>query len=252
MAPVYRITTALLLFFPASFISGAQIARVMYDREITFSGYEWQIKSSISRTGPGPNFFSQSEQNVTVDQEGRLHLRITREDGRWLCAEVVSRNNFGYGRYEFILGTNPATLNENIVLGLFTWNPALRPHHNEIDIEFSSWGGSQHENGQYVIHTCTDKVEKKKFTMPSRPRYTTHVIIWKPGRLVFESYRGRRTWSWRKIASWTITGSQVPVPVAEQLRMNLWLTGVSPGSENLPGETVIRIDSVSYEKSDIE
>lgn len=250
MTAQWRITATLLFMLPAAFTGEAQVASVMYDRKITFSGFEWLVKSSISRTGPGPNFFSQSEKNVTVDRRGRLHLRVTRENGRWLCAEVVSLKNFGYGRYEFVLGSSPAKLNENLVLGIFTWNPGLRPHHNEIDIEFSSWGGSRHENGQYVIHTCSDRVEKKKFIMPSRPRYTTHVITWKPGKLVFESYRGRRARSWRKISSWTFTGRQVPVPDAEQLRLNLWITGVTPASETLPGETGIRIDRFSYKKSD--
>ncbi len=248
MINTFRTILVLIIFLYPSVRIGAQGTRVMYDRKIFFSGFEWLVKSSWSRTGPGPNFFSQSEKNVSVDKKGRLHLEVTRDGGRWLCAEVVSKEHFGYGRYEVLLGTNPAQLDDNLVLGIFTWNPLLIPHHNEIDIEFSNWGGRRIENGQYVIHTGIDQMEKKKFTMPEGPRSSLHVIIWKPGKLVFESYRGQRAWPWRRIASWSYKGVMVPEPDSEELRLNLWITGPDPLPERTEGKRKVRIDRISYEK----
>ena len=50
---------------------------------IEFSGYKWVTKETYGRrTGPGNNLFSGSKENVFVDQEGKLHLRLTNVDGK--------------------------------------------------------------------------------------------------------------------------------------------------------------------------
>src|SRR5947209_5357603 len=66
-------------------------------RTLQFSGYDWVVKASDHRVGPGPNYFSDSDENISVDAQGRLHLRLTQRDGRWHCAEVISAQSFGYG-----------------------------------------------------------------------------------------------------------------------------------------------------------
>lgn len=237
---------SLCLLFTASAVNGQRTARDRYEKEISFSGYDWLVKSSFGRTGPGPNFFSHSPEKVSVDNRDRLHLSVSQKEGRWFSTEVVSKKSFGYGRYKFLLGSNPADLDENIVLGLFTWDNDLKPHHNEIDIEFSRWGESSNDNAQYVIHTGRDQAVKHRFNIPGWPRKTLHIITWTPGKLFFESYRGRRAWSWRKIASFKLSGDRVPVPANEQVRMNLWLTGGIPPEGNENPETRIIIDSFSF------
>ena len=237
--------SCLFLLLPAT-VCGQRVARDRYMKEISFSGYDWLVKSSFGRIGPGPNFFSHSPENVSVDLIGRLHLSVNKQDGRWLCAEVVSRQSFGYGRYEFLLGSNPVFLDDNIVFGLFTWDDQLRPCHNEIDIEFSNWGGSRTQNSQYVIHNSRNEMEKKRFNMPGRPNRTLHIITWTPGKLVFRSYRGRWPWKWRKIASWTLSGDQVPAPANEKVRINLWLLGGQVPGRERNGETTIRINRFSF------
>src|SRR5574341_1745935 len=42
----------------------------IYPRQISFSGYMWNVKKSNGRVGPGPNYFSDSTQNVWVDLSG--------------------------------------------------------------------------------------------------------------------------------------------------------------------------------------
>src|SRR5258708_3441244 len=108
-------------------------------RRLRFSGYDWTVKSSDGRVGPGPNYFSDSNDNVLVDAQGRLHLLITQPNGRWYCAEVISIRSFGYGTYRFYLDTNLDNLDPQIVLGMFTWNDAPAYNHREIDIEVSRW-----------------------------------------------------------------------------------------------------------------
>ncbi len=71
-----------------------------------FSGYEWYVKNSNGVLwGPGPNLWNDSVQNVWVDSNGSLHLRITHGLclDQWFCAEVYSVQSFGYGTYNFTL-----------------------------------------------------------------------------------------------------------------------------------------------------
>ncbi len=234
----------MLSVFGETGLQGQRTGRVRYERAVEFSGYRWMIKSSAGRTGPGPNFFSAS--NVHIDRRGRLHLYLSREKNRWYCAEVVSSGSFGYGRYEFLIGSSPPDLDINAVLGLFTWDPDLKPHHNEIDIEFSRWGGKNDHNSQYVVHYGENDLEKYEFSMKGSVSRSLHVIDWMPGKLVFESYRGSRPWSWRKIESITITGNKVPAPANEQVRLNLWLAGGRHPENDSQKATSARIDRFTF------
>jgi hypothetical protein len=218
----------------------------LYERNIRFSGYNWFVKSSLSRTGPGANFFSNSHENVWVDMRGRLNLSVTIKDDRWYCAEVVLNESLGYGRYEFELGTSPARLDNNLVAGLFTWDPGMIPHHNEIDIEFSTWGKGSAINSQYVLHKGIDKVIIHRFIMPDSPTGSKHVIDWKPEKLLFESYRRGMLKTWSKIESWEVTGKHVPRPANEQVRINLWLIGgISPENKRIDSLR-IRVDRFTF------
>jgi len=66
-------------------------------RTISFSGHEWWVKASVGPVGPGPNYFSNSTENVLVDEQEQLHLRITqsRVDSQivWNCAEVTLKES---------------------------------------------------------------------------------------------------------------------------------------------------------------
>lgn len=87
---------------------------------LRFSGYTWWVKESVEPVGPGPNLFGSDQRNVAVDRQGRLHLRVTYTNGKWVCAEVVNRISLGYGTYRFYLQTDVTGFDPNVVLGLFT------------------------------------------------------------------------------------------------------------------------------------
>ncbi|MEM4228196.1 MAG: hypothetical protein QXZ66_00310 [Thermoproteota archaeon] len=102
---------------------------------ITFSGYEWIMKSSeTTKVGPSPNYWS--GKNVWVDENGWLHLKITYRDGRWYCAEVYTKKLLEYGTYVFYITSRIDMLDKNVILGLF----AYKDDEHEVDIEFSKWG----------------------------------------------------------------------------------------------------------------
>ena len=132
-------------------VAKAEIIRSRPIRMISFSGYTWEVKTSKSPVGPGPNYFSDSSKDVWVDEQGQLHLKVTKRNGRWYCSEVISEKTFAYGKYIFYLASRIGQLNENVVLGLFTWDNAPKYHHGEIDIEFSRWGQATNDNAQFVV-----------------------------------------------------------------------------------------------------
>ncbi|HYT29055.1 MAG TPA: glycoside hydrolase family 16 protein [Ktedonobacteraceae bacterium] len=117
-------------------------------RTIEFSGNQWVVKDGgEERRGPGPNYFSSSPENVWVDSQGQLHLKITNRNNRWYCAEVSLEKPLGYGTYEFFVNGRFDQLDPHVVDGLFLYEDDA----HEIDIEFGRWGKRSGENLQYVL-----------------------------------------------------------------------------------------------------
>lgn len=210
-------------------------------RRLKFSGFEWIVKSSSSRVGPGPNYFADSNDNVTVDTQGRLHLRITQHDGRWYCAEVVSARSFGYGTYRFYLDSNIDNMDPQAVLGMFTWNDAPAYNHREIDIEVSRWGQVKNRNCQFVVQPYTRRQNILRFQIPSALQSSTHSFVWKPGNVSFQSAKGySATPQSGLVIEEHVFTEGIPLAGGENARLNLWLFfGRSP-DDHKDVEVVIR------------
>jgi hypothetical protein len=87
---------------------------------ITWSGATWEVKTSAGAVGPGPNIFDNA--NVSVDPTGNLHLRISKNAANsWTCAEILGPS-YGYGTYTFTVASRVDALDQDVVLGLFTWS----------------------------------------------------------------------------------------------------------------------------------
>lgn len=221
--------------------STGESRRPVEPRTLQFSGYEWRVKSSDSRVGPGPNYFSDSSDNVAVDAQGRLHLRITQRHGRWHCAEVVSEQSFGYGTYRFKVDTNVGSLDPRIVLGLFTWSDSPAYSHREIDVEISRWGDARNENAQFVIQPYTRSMNIVRFQIPSRPHGSTHSFSWTPDSVVCQSLSGPQASQPEKrslIKQHTFIDG-IPKAGGENARINLWLMGGHAPLDGKPMEIII-------------
>src|SRR5690606_14139601 len=120
--------------------------KVSKERIINFSGYQWLVRDTDNvRYGPGPNLFSNSTENVWVDDQGKLHLRIVNRNEKWYCAEVTLNQKVGYGKYIFYINSSLSSLDDNVVAGLFTYLDDTQ----EIDIEFSKWSLNDNDNSQF-------------------------------------------------------------------------------------------------------
>jgi hypothetical protein len=212
-------------------------------RWIRFGGYDWWVKSSASRVGPGPNYFSDSTNNVWLDGAGNLHLRMTSRSNQWQCAEVVSARSFGYGSYRFRLLSDVNTLDRNVVLGLFTWSDDPNNSHREIDVECSRWGNAADtRNSQFVVQPFDLAGHLVRYSVPGLVTNATHSFNWESNRVVFQCQRGAFSPApvgSNLVAEWTYTLS-TPQPGDENVRLNLWLTGGTPPANGQEAEIVIQ------------
>lgn len=211
-------------------------------RVIRFSDYTWKVKSSQGRVGPGPNYFSESSDNVSMDDRGRLRLRITQRDGRWNCAEVISERSFGYGTYRFYLETPAEKIDRNAVLGLFTWSDEPDYSHREIDfLEISRWGQANNQNAQFVVQPYTRRQNIHRWQIPTGVAETTFLGTWSRDRVLFQAWRGHSAAppdAQSILQEWSFS-QRVPQAGGENARMNLWLMNPRGPADGKEVEVII-------------
>ena len=174
-------------------------------KTIRLAGYEWIVKSGTNQ-GPGPNNWN--ENNVWVDQDGHLHLKLTKQGGRWYCAEVLSKGRLGFGRYQFWIVGRVDRLAPNVVFGLFNYpTPDVGPDGtNEIDIEFAKCGKPEAPMGNYTAWPAREGLRRanKRFSVELKGEYTTttHRFMWNSTGATFQSLHGHHDDCADQFAGW--------------------------------------------------
>jgi len=193
-------------------------------RWISFNGYDWWCKTSANLVGPGPNYFSDSANNVWLDAQGQLHLRITNRSNHWQCAEIVTDRSFGYGNYRFELAFSVNELDPNAVLGMFTWSDDPSYSDREIDIECSRWSDTNDpNNAQFVVQPYNIAGHLIRYATPALLTNSTHLFTWETNQVSFQSQRG----------------SFSPTPSPANLITNwVYTLAVPPPGACLPGQLV--------------
>lgn len=214
-------------------------------RWIFFSGYDWWVKTSPGLVGPGPNYFSDSTNNVWLDAQGRLRLRITNRSNLWQCAEVVTRRTFGYGSYRFELDAPVNNIDSSVVLGLFTWSDDSAYAHREIDIECGRWANSNDvNNAQFVVQPWDLSGHLFRYAVPTGLTNSTHLFIWETNRVTGQSQRGSYSPGsapTNLIITWTfLDPAAVPQTGDENVRLNLWLINGNPPNDNHEVDFIIK------------
>lgn len=222
-------------------------------RTLTFADREWHVKASTYLEGPGPNYFSDSTNDVWVDADGRLHLKIAYHDNRWYSTEVFTTEPLGYGDYVFKLSSPVDQLNENVVFGLFTWDSVAPSdqHSREIDVEFSRWGNPGNpNNAEYVVQPWDTPGNQHEFSMALAGTDSTHLFKWRENQIEFASYDGHTPTPGAEIEFWTYTGSDVPLEDDGNARINLWLFNGTPPSDGQ--EVEIIVEAFAYTPPNVE
>jgi hypothetical protein len=232
-APLLTVASAVLAAAAAGTVASAA-GKPGYPDKVVWGGVTWQVKTSRSAVGPGPNLFDKA--NVWVDTGGRLHLRIAKDaSGAWSCAEIIAPTSYGYGTYTFELASPVDALDPNAVLGLFTWSDRAQYAHREIDVEFARWANAADPtNAQYVVQPYDRPSHLKRFTQPAAPA-SLHRFSWHPGQLAWESHDQNGA----LIDQYSYSGSDVPRSGDERVHLNLWLFNGAAPTNVQPVEVVL-------------
>jgi hypothetical protein len=205
--------------------------------QIQWSGYTWDVKNG-SNLGPGPNYWLGNTSAVWVDSDGNLHLKIRKSGSRWYCSEISTKSLFGFGEYTFQLKTDVEKLDQNIVLGLFTYENDTR----EIDIEFSRWSDPTNPMGKYVVQPASAS-SHNNFSLNLPDANSTHKFRWNPAEIFFQSYIGNAPNLPDQsllINQWSYTGTKIPPDGNERVVLNLWLNKGLPPSDLKEAEVIIK------------
>jgi protoheme IX farnesyltransferase len=206
-----------------------------YPDRVAWGGIQWQVKTSNAAVGPGPNVFAKA--NVSVDSTGFLHLRIAKDaTRRWTTSEIIGPTSYGYGTYTFTLGSRVDQLDQNVVLGLFTWSDKAPYAHREIDVEVARWGvPTDPTNAQFVVQPYNLANHLVRFASGSQAR-TVMQFTWRAGRVDFVS---RDAATGTVVRQYSYVGTEVPKPGDERVHLNLWLFGGAAPTNGLAAEVVI-------------
>ncbi len=123
-----------------SFLIAAAPAAGRESSQLRWMGHEWSVSdgrmAGVARAKPS---------NVSVDANGHLRLSITKSGKRVTAAELFSNDDMGFGTYQWEIEGPVDRLDPHAVLGLFPYGPQHgfgSDGENEIDVEFSKWGGT--------------------------------------------------------------------------------------------------------------
>ncbi len=212
---------------------------IIYNQnQITFSGYNWTIRNQ-NNSNPGPNNYSNSVQNVWVDDNGYLHMKITCRDDKWYCPEVYLTQPLGYGTYTFHTTGFIDNLDKNVVLGLFVYKDGS----NEIDIEYSRWGNDNYYNTGFTVQPkpYIENVNTLSFESTLKQTTSTHSFTWKNDSVLFETIQGNyslETAPSENIIKQWLSSSSCNSNSAITI-MNLWLYNGQPPLGQQPVEVII-------------
>ncbi len=207
-------------------------------RDVEFGGFPWGLRQTSGPVDPGPNTFSNAQDQVWVDQEGKAHLRLQEKGGVWFASEMMAKRDAGYGTYRFTASSSLRSLDPNIVFGFFTWDRNPGEFNREMDIEISRWGETEGPDLWFTVQPYDRPGNQFSSRLPRAPAYDFE-MRWLKDRVEFSlSVLGK------KVESWVYSG-EVPDPGRARLRINLWLfRGRAPQG---PGPYEVVVSGFSYE-----
>ena len=233
-----RVSRLVLLAALAFSIVPSQPATAAGPRNIEFAGILWGLRQTSGPVDPGPNTFSNAEDQVWVDEGGRLHLRLQKRDGIWTASELMAKKDAGYGIYRFDVEGSIRDLDPNIVFGFFSWDQNFPPYFREIDIELSRWGNPSTLPGWFTVQPYDKPGNQHSFDLPKAATYTFE-LRWEPGLASFSCEADGNV-----VSTWRFAG-EVPEPGRARLRINLWLFRGKEPDKPGPWEVVMSNMSVS-------
>jgi len=211
---------------------------------LSWKGHTWQLTS-----GGMAGVCQGDPNNVTVDANGYLHLRISDGATGWTASELFTTDRLGFGTYQWQVDGPIDSYDKNVVLGLFPYGPAAgigADGTNEIDIEYARWGQASGPNGDWTDYPASGTtIGEQSYTFTLAPAtLSTSRFVWSATSIADALLSGLQPVDGTTglIKSWTYAPPNPTVNIPQQalpLGMNLWCFD-SPPSDGNPVEIVIR------------
>lgn len=231
--------TGAVIIDSVSFVetTGAQLADIQWGdfpsgRTVNLGDYSWRVKGS-GYYGPGPNHFFDTNDQVWVDENDRLHMTIKNRGQFWSSSEIAAEEIMGYGDYRLTVVGRLDDWAPNVVFGFFHWQYPFCYNdrnpwnlHNEMDMEISRWGDPSREPAHFIVQPWQDYIAEK-FDLPytgDPEQLTTFAYEWLSDRIIFRAWRGDALSESEAnmIHQWTYTGPHIPREEVARMHLNLW------------------------------
>jgi hypothetical protein len=203
---------------------------------IDFSGYHWNVRAIDGEHGGISHPYDPS--NVSVDEKGILHLRLTKRADTWACSEVELPRSLGYGTY-LLQVKDTASFEPATQLSFFTWGElGSYSDHHEIYIDLSQRGNPQNKNAEYAVQPYYLPMNMSDFNVPAGA--ITYSFDWEPEGISFASWRGTEKMEpsnsiWKRVFR-----SDVRVPGGETVHINLCVFGFPKVPQQHEAEVLIK------------
>jgi hypothetical protein len=153
---------------------------------LSWKGYDWYVTN-----GAMAGVAQGDPSNVSVDANGYLHLKITKNGTTWTAGELYSATNLGFGTYQWQVSGPVDRMDPVVVLGLSPYGPAAgvgTDGYDEIDTEFSQWNGEiGHVNMDWGVYPATAAGQHEEddfFFSLSGGTSTTARMVWSSTSIV--------------------------------------------------------------------
>lgn len=203
---------------------------------VRFSAYDWTVRQTGSDRHGTPHLYNIS--NTGVDAQGYLHLRVTKQDADWTCAEVSLPRSLGYGRYEATVD-GIDRLEAATVFDMFTWDRAgTDQNRREMNALFTRWGNPNAENSEFSVQPTYRPANTYRYSAPSVPLLVT--MLWHSGRVQFNTSKSDGSDRPRgSVAQHTFT-ADIPSPESESIHLNLCTFDYGKAQQTSDSEVIVK------------
>jgi hypothetical protein len=202
---------------------------------LTFSGYDWSVRTIESDKGGLSNLYS--PENAWTDASGALHMQIKKKRERWSCAEIFLKRSLGYGTYSITV-RDVSHLEPAAVLSMFTFDEwASEVYFREMDIEVGERPDATNRTAQYEVQPVYIPGNLFAYAAPAGP--LTFVLRWGSGYATFSTFRGRSAVGRAQLVSEHEFTSGVPEPGREVFRLIFYVAPSDKNPMQKPSEVVV-------------
>jgi hypothetical protein len=207
---------------------------------VRFSGYDWTMRTD--RSDRGGILRPYSADNVWVDAQGSLHLKVTREANRWVCSELSMVRSLGYGTYNFEV-RDVGQFEPALMLDLFTWtNINSEEEHHEMNVTIGRRGEPGSKNAEYIVQPYYVPANVSRFSVPAGR--LTYSFDWQPDSITFQTWKGHVDTSDVPRIFDHVFVSGIPPAGGETAHMNFCAFGY--GKVTLQHEAEVIVDRFQY------